>query len=78
MDRTFVSADESGATVLEWWSGDRKVTMYPKSGVLLKVWGPTFDEMQELSAWDAFMVTHAFQWLYEKSEQHCVIDAKAA
>lgn len=58
------SEDEKGNAVLEWWCGERKITMYPMDGMLLKVWGINCStEMDEVRLEDASAVKAAFQWL---------------
>jgi len=59
---------------LEFWHGDRKVTMYPDAcdgdePVLLKVWGPNIhDEMESIPLTDTNAVRAAFDWLYAPAQ----------
>ena len=57
-----VSQDQDGCTTLEWWVGDRKITMYPQDGMLLKVWG-TEAETEEVQLQNTSDVRSAFAWL---------------
>lgn len=62
-----VGADESGAAVLEWWSGPRKLTLYtcaPAGEALLKSWGTNLEtEMAYVPVTEANQVREAFSWL---------------
>lgn len=65
-----VGADEQGNATLEWWCGDRKITMYPMDGMLLKVWGPDCNsDMSEVRLEDADSVRAAFAWLTAAPKQ---------
>jgi len=61
-----ISNDENGFITMEWWVGERKITMYPHDEVLLKVWGSsTINEMSEIPLAKIEMVRDAFRWLAE-------------
>lgn len=65
-----ISQDEKGFTTLEWWNKDRKITMYPQEGLLLKVWGPNMEtEMEEVRIRDTIAVREAFKWLALDEEE---------
>ncbi len=62
----FVSANEGGEVVLEWWNGARKLTLYfaPKGSDYLKSWGDdTEAEMQDGAVYGDGTLTELWQWL---------------
>ena len=62
-----LGADDRGCATLEWWNGERKLTLYTVSvphEALLKSWGPNMhSDMEFVSVLDATAVREAFQWL---------------
>lgn len=66
-DWPHVGADEQGNATLEWWHGERKITIYlqsPPGEQMLKVWGcNVHDEMANVPTNDANAVRAAFDWL---------------
>jgi hypothetical protein len=62
-----VSSSEEGEVSFEWWSRQRKVTMYfgPSEIEVIRVWGPDIDtqmDQQQRFTLDAFPAVWA--WLY--------------
>jgi hypothetical protein len=62
IDTPFITEGPYGETVLEWWRGDRKLTVYFDGGTVtyLKSWGPDVERemedgpvrgMDDLMAW---------------------------
>lgn len=54
--RPYVSANEEGNVVFEWWQGERKLTVYVRSArvTYIKVWGVNIDtEMEDGQVTDA-------------------------
>jgi hypothetical protein len=61
-----MSVSEGGEVTFEWWSGDRKVTLYFSEGApeFVKVWGPhIFDQMEsgDILSSDSFLAI--WHWL---------------
>lgn len=60
-----ISQDENDNVTFEFYSDDRKITIYPAENVLLKVWGLDIDnEMEEFEMNDPQKVKDAFMWLF--------------
>lgn len=65
MYKPHVSFDEENNTTLEFWCRSRKITIYTKDNVLIKVWGLDTDkEMEDIDLLDHVKVREAFDWLY--------------
>ena len=74
-----VGVDDQGFAVLEWWHGDRKLTVYTNDGICLKVWGPNIDsEMEEVDVADPAQVRSAFAWLSGSTPASSSIDSSSA
>ena len=62
-----LGADDRGCATMEWWRGERKLTLYTVSiphEALLKSWGPNMhSDMEFVSVLDSTAVREAFKWL---------------
>ena len=67
-----ISGSLDGEVVLEWWHGDRDLTIYfgTSTQTLLRVWGTDMDdEMSEEDPKDIDVSVAAWKWLREKIEK---------
>jgi len=61
-----IAGDEKGHATFEWWCGDRKITVCPTRGVLLKVYlSGDSAEVEDVPLTDWKAVQLAFNWLRE-------------
>jgi hypothetical protein len=63
-----ITVSESGDIVLEWWKGDRKITMYISDQQVeyIKVWGANIEtEMEATCLEDVTEFRATWDWLFE-------------
>lgn len=69
---TAISGSSDGEVVMEWWNGDRDLTVYfgASTQSLLRIWGTDMDdEMAEECPKDIDISVAAWTWLREKVEK---------
>lgn len=61
-----ISASEAGEIVFEWWSGDRKLTIYigAESLAYVKSWGPNLEDEMEDGPLTGDEFLHQWAWLF--------------
>lgn len=61
-----ITRDENDTVVLEYWNGDRKLTLYleDEATEYIKVWGPDIEnDMEDGILWRDTTMEELFDWL---------------
>jgi hypothetical protein len=66
-----VGLDENGDVVLEWWNGDRKLTIYvlPDSNEYIRSWGPNIEDQMEQGPVGEAAFVNLWNWLRRSSAE---------